>query len=50
MTVNELLLELMRLTLEGKGDYRIQVLRGYEWEDISKVCAIDGYKAAILEV
>lgn len=50
MTVNELLLELMRLTLEGKGNYRIQIERRYEFEDISKVGTIDCRETATLEV
>lgn len=49
MTVNELLLELMKLTLEGKGDYRIQVPRGYELEDISRVDTMNHCKVATLE-
>lgn len=50
MTVNELLLELMRLTLNGKGDYRVQFQQGYEWADISEVDTNNICKVANLKI
>ena len=49
MTVNELLLELMKLNFEGKGNYKIQAQRGYEYEDINfNVGTIDQFQVATL--
>lgn len=50
MTANELLLELMRLTLEGKGDYKIKASWEYELKGISKVGTLDCCQTATLEV
>ena len=49
MTVNELLLELMRLTLEGKGNFQVQAEFEDKWTDIERTSVIECVNTVILE-
>ena len=50
MTVNELLVELVKLTLNGKGDCKVQFQQGYEWEDIVEVDSDNPYNVVSLKI
>lgn len=50
MTVNELLVEMMKLTLSGKGDCRVQFQQGYECADINEVDTDNSYNVVNLKI
>ena len=49
MTVNELLIELIRLTLEDRGNFQVQVELEDKWEDIGRTTVVESFNKIVLE-